>query len=420
MNPKIKDIKAREILDSRGNPTIEVKVELGSGAVATAKVPSGASTGVHEALELRDGDKRRYLGKGVQKAVNNVNRKIAPILRGVDVRRQADIDHAMIELDGTDNKKRLGANAILGVSLACARAGALATKKPLYNYINRAYRLRKIKPKLPTPTMNILNGGAHANWSLDFQEFMIVPKLRSFKEKVRAGSEIFHHLGKILKKKGYVTSVGDEGGFAPYLGKNSKAFDLIMEAIRAAKYKPGKEVAIAIDAAASEFYNKKTKRYNLKVERKKLKADQMTKLYSQWIKKYPLISIEDGLDEDDWDNWVEHTKALGNKSLLVGDDLFVTNALRLKKGIEMGVGNAILIKVNQIGSLTETIDTILLAKSKGYKVIISHRSGETSDTFIADLSVAVAADFIKTGSLSRSERVAKYNRLMEIEDELEK
>jgi len=420
MNPKIKNIKAREILDSRGNPTVEVKVTLASGVVGVAKVPSGASTGVHEALELRDGDKKRYLGKGVLKAVSNVNKKIAPVMRGVDVCRQADIDHAMLELDGTTNKKRLGANAILGVSLACARAGAAETKKPLYKYINSAYRLRKIKPKLPTPTMNILNGGAHANWSLDIQEFMIVPKVRSFKEKVRAGSEVFHHLGKILKSKGYVTSVGDEGGFAPYLGRNAKAFDLIMEAIRAAKYKPGKEIFIAIDAAASEFYNKKSKRYNLKVEKKKLKASEMTKLYEVWIKKYPLISIEDGLDEDDWENWVEHTKALGNKTLLVGDDLFVTNALRLKKGIDMKVGNAILIKVNQIGSLTDTIDTILLAKSKGYKVIISHRSGETSDTFISDLSVAVAADYIKTGSLSRSERVAKYNRLMEIEDELRK
>ena len=420
MNTKIKDIKAREILDSRGNPTVEVKVTLGSGTVGVAKVPSGASTGVHEALELRDGDKKRYLGKGVLKAVSNINKKIAPIMRGVDVRRQTDIDHAMLELDGTDNKKKLGANAILGVSLASARAGAAETKKPLYRYINSAYRLRKIKPKLPVPTMNILNGGAHAAWSLDIQEFMIVPKVRLFKEKVRAGSEIFHHLGKILRKKGYVTSVGDEGGFAPYLGKNSKAFDLILEAIKAAKYKPGKEIAIAIDAAASEFYNKKTKRYNLKVEKKKLKSSQMTSLYAQWLKKYPLISIEDGLDEDDWDNWVEQTKALGKKSLLVGDDLFVTNALRLKKGIEMGVANSILIKVNQIGSLTETIDTILLAKSKGYKVIISHRSGETSDTFISDLAVAVAADYIKTGSLSRSERVAKYNRLMEIEEELKK
>jgi len=420
MNTKIREVKAREILDSRGNPTVEVKVRLASGVWARAKVPSGASTGVHEALELRDGDKKRYLGKGVLKAVANVNKRIAPVMRGVDVRRQQDIDHAMIELDGSNNKNKLGANAILGVSLACARAGAAETRQPLYKYINSVYRLHKIKPKLPVPTMNILNGGAHANWSLDIQEFMIVPMVRSFKEKVRAGSEIFHQLGIILKKKGYVTSVGDEGGFAPYLGKNSKAFDLIIEAIRAAKYKPGKEVGIAIDAAASEFYDNNTKRYNLKVEKKKLTADQMTKLYEQWLKKYPLISIEDGLDEDDWGNWVEQTKALGKKCLLVGDDLFVTNALRLKKGIDMKVANAILIKVNQIGSLTETIDTIMLAKANGYKVIISHRSGETADTFIADLAVAVGADFIKTGSLSRSERVEKYNRLMEIEEELKR
>jgi len=420
MNSKIKNIQAREILDSRGNPTVEVTVELTSGVIGAAKVPSGASTGVHEALELRDGDKKRYLGKGVLKAVNNVNKKIAPVLKGVDVWRQADIDHAMIELDGTENKKRLGANAILGVSLACARAGAAETKKPLYRYISGAYRLRKIKPRLPYPMMNILNGGAHAAWSLDFQEFMILPKVASFKERVRAGSEIFHHLGKILKTKGYVTSVGDEGGFAPHLGKNQKAFDLIMEAIRAAKYRPGKDVFIAIDAAASEFYNPKTKKYDLKVEKKKLNASQMTALYRQWIKKYPLVSIEDGLSEDDWENWVEHTKELGKKIMLVGDDLFVTNARRLQKGIDMKVGNAILIKVNQIGSLTETIDTILLAKQAGYKVVISHRSGETSDTFIADLAVAVGAEYIKTGSLSRSERVEKYNRLMQIEQELKK
>lgn len=415
---KIRKVTAREILDSRGNPTVEASVELATGDVGTAKVPSGASTGVHEALELRDGDKKRYLGKGVLKAVNNVNKKISPVLKGIDVTRQADIDHVMIELDGTENKKKLGANAILGVSLACARAGAVVSGKPLYRYVNEVYRLRKIKPKLPYPMMNILNGGAHANWSLDIQEFMIIPKLPRFSQRVRAGSEIFHHLGKILKAKGQVTSVGDEGGFAPHLGKNEKAFEIIMQAIRAAKYKPGKEIFIAIDAAASEFYNKKTKKYELKVDNKKLTAAQLTRIYEKWIKKYPLISIEDGLDEDDWTNWVDHTKVLGKKTMLVGDDLFVTNALRLKKGIEMGVANSILIKVNQIGSLTETVDTILLAKDAGYKVIVSHRSGETCDTFIADLSVALAADYIKTGSLSRSERVEKYNRLMKIEEEM--
>jgi len=420
MDTKIKQIKAREILDSRGNPTVEVKVELRCGAIGVAKIPSGASTGVHEALELRDNDKNRYLGKGVLKAVRNVNNRIAPVMRGVDVKRQADIDHVMLELDGTPNKKNLGANTILGVSLATARAGAMATKKPLYKYINSNYRLHKIKPKLPIPMMNIINGGAHANWSLDVQEFMIVPKMPRFKERVRAGSEIFHHLGKILKKRGFVTSVGDEGGYAPHLGKNSKAFDLIVEAIRAAKYKPGKEVGIAIDTAASEFFNKKTKKYDLKVEKKKLTAEGMDRLYAAWIKKYPLMSIEDGLSEDDWENWVQHTKRLGKKVMLVGDDLFVTNVLRLEQGIDMRVANAILIKLNQIGTLTETIDTILLAKSKGYKIVISHRSGETADTFIADLAVAVGAEYIKTGSLSRSERVEKYNRLMEIEQELKK
>jgi len=418
MDTKIRKITAREILDSRGNPTVEARVELRSGVVGVAKVPSGASTGVHEALELRDGDKKRYLGKGVLKAVGNVNKRIAPVMRGIDVRRQADIDHVMLELDGTPNKTRLGANAILGVSLAAARAGAEATKKPLYKYIKSAYRLNKIKPKLPIPMMNILNGGAHADWSFDIQEFMIVPKMPRFSERVRAGSEIFHHLGKILKKRGFVTSVGDEGGFAPHLGRNQKAFDLIVEAIRAAKYRPGKEVGIAIDAAASEFYNSKTKKYDMKVEKKKLTAAGMDKLYASWIKKYPLVSIEDGLAEDDWENWAAHTKALGKKVMLVGDDLFVTNVLRLEQGIEMKVANAILIKVNQIGTLSETIDTILLAKNKGYKVVISHRSGETCDTFIADLAVAVAAEYIKTGSLSRSERVEKYNRLMQIESEL--
>ncbi|MBU0649096.1 phosphopyruvate hydratase [Patescibacteria group bacterium] len=418
MNAKIKDIIAREILDSRGNPTIEVEVELFGGAVGIAKVPSGASTGAHEAWEMRDGDKKRYLGKGVLKAAANVNKKIAPLLRGIDARRQQDIDHVMIELDGTANKKRLGANAILGVSLACARAGALAERKPLYKYINKTYKLGLKRIKMPYAMMNILNGGAHANWSLDIQEFMIIPKMARFKQRVRAGSEIFHHLGKILKKNKQVTSVGDEGGFAPRLGKNSKAFDLISQAIRAAKYKPGKNVFMAIDAAASEFYNKKTKKYELKAEKKKLKAHELNKLYQSWIKKYPLISIEDGLDEDDWENWILHTRSLGKRAMLVGDDLFVTNATRLGQGIELGAANAILIKVNQIGSLTQTIDTIVLAKNAGYKVIISHRSGETCDTFIADLAVAVGADYIKTGSLSRSERVGKYNRLMKIEEEL--
>ncbi|MDD4994863.1 MAG: phosphopyruvate hydratase [Patescibacteria group bacterium] len=417
MNFKIKNVKAREILDSRGNPTLEATIELVGGAVGISKVPSGASTGSHEAWELRDGGKR-YLGKGVLRAVSNVNKIIGPMLRGIDARRQADIDHAMIELDGTLNKKKLGANAILGVSLAAASAAAREAGKPLYRYIAGVYGFKPRKLRLPYPMMNILNGGAHAGWTLDFQEFMIVPRGARFRERVRAGSEIFHQLGKILKASGYPTAVGDEGGFAPRLGKNEQAFGLIMKAIRAAKYKPGRDVAIAIDAAATEYYDAKSRRYILKVDKKRLDAANLVRQYESWIKKYPLISIEDGLSEDDWTNWQAMTRRLGKKILLVGDDLFVTNAERLGSGIELGVGNAILIKVNQVGTLTETIDAIKLAQGAGYKVVISHRSGETADTFIADLAVAIGAEYIKTGSLSRSERVEKYNRLMEIEAEL--
>lgn len=417
---KIKDVRAREILDSRGNPTVSVKVTLSDGTVATASVPSGASTGVHEALELRDGDKKRYGGAGVLKAVRNVNTKINPLLKGMDVTKQRKLDEAMLALDGTENKSKLGANAILGVSLACARAAATAKKKPLYQYLRSTYRIKEKSFKLPLPMMNVLNGGRHADFAIDFQECIIIPKMTRFSERVRAGSEIFHELAKSLKKRGFVTSVGDEGGYAPHLKSNEQAFQLIMEAIRAAGYKPGRDIAIGSDVAASEFYNKDKKRYELKVDKKSMTAAQMDALYARWLKKYPFLTLEDGLDEDDWENWVHHTKRLGKKLVLVGDDLFVTNVKRLQRGIDENVANAILIKVNQIGSLSETMDTIMLAKKNKYQIAVSHRSGETADTFIADLAVSTNAEFIKTGSLSRSERLEKYNRLMEIEDELRK
>jgi len=417
-SPKIKSIKALEILDSRGNPTVRVQVSLSNGASASASVPSGASTGSHEALELRDGDKKRYGGKGVIQAVQNVNNVIAPRLKGKSPFKQRKIDQLMIELDGTENKAKLGANAILGVSLALARAAASAVKLPLYQYLRRIYQLPFKEFKLPTPTMNILNGGAHANWSLDIQEFMIVPLQKSFAEKLRCGAEIFQALGALLKKKGYDTLKGDEGGYAPRLAGNEAAFAVILEAISQAGYVAGKGVKLAIDAAASEFYNKKNKVYQLKADQKNLSSGEMIGLVENWINRYPLISVEDGLAEDDWQNWAVLTRKIGKKVSLVGDDLFVTNVKRLQKGIEQKIGNAILIKLNQIGTLSETIDAIVLAKQNGYKTSISHRSGETADTFIADLAVAVNSEFIKTGSLSRSERVEKYNRLLEIEQEL--
>jgi len=417
--PKIKDIKAREILDSRGNPTIEVKVWVEGGVVAKAAVPSGASTGVHEALELRDGDKSRYGGKGVLRAVANVNGPIRGKLLGTDAADQRLVDEIMLELDGTENKSKLGANAILGVSLANARAAAAFAEVPLYKWLRTAFAIDLKEWPMPTPTMNILNGGAHAAFAIDFQECMVIPKHRQMRECVRMGSEIFHELGKILRKRGHVTSVGDEGGYAPRLKSNEEAFRLIALAVKNAGYKLGKDVTLGMDVAASEFYNAKKKVYELKVENKELTAAGMTKLYEKWLKKYPITSIEDGLDEDDWDNWVDHTKSLRRKCTLVGDDLFVTNVKRLEVGVKRRVANAILIKVNQIGSLSETMDTIMMAKSNKYKTSISHRSGETADTFIADLAVAVGSEFIKTGSLSRSERLEKYNRLMEIEAELE-
>lgn len=413
----ITNVSAREILDSRGNPTVEATVELNDGSIGIAAVPSGASTGVHEALELRDGGKR-YGGKGVLKAVKNVNTKIASALAGMDATDQRAIDEKMLALDGTKNKKKLGANAILAVSLASARAAAAANKLPLYQYLRQSFGFEEKEWHMPLATMNVLNGGAHAGWILDFQEFMIVPKQKQFSERVRCGSEVFHALGAELKKKGYSTQVGDEGGYAVPLKSNEEAFKFIMKAIVSAGYKPGKDVVLAMDPAVSELYNAKTKKYELKVDKKKFTNDELTNMFAKWVKKYPIISIEDGLDQDDWDGWVRHTKKLGDKVTLVGDDFFVTNAERLQRGIELCCANAILIKVNQIGTLSETMDAILLAKEHGYKVSVSHRSGETADTFIADLAVAVNADFIKTGSMSRSERVEKYNRVMKIESEV--
>ncbi len=410
----IVDVYAREILDSRGNPTVEVEVLLESGAFGRADVPSGASTGEHEAIELRDGGSR-FMGKGVLKAVQNVNDIIAPRLVGEDAMDQAYIDNIMIELDGTDNKENLGANAILGVSMAVARAAADYLGIPLYMYLGGANARR-----LPAPMMNILNGGSHADNNVDLQEFMIYPAgAESFAEALRMGAEVFHNLKKVLKEKGLNTSVGDEGGFAPNLKSNEEALQVIVEAAGRTGYELGKELFIALDAAASEFYNKEDGLYHLASEGKKLTAAQMVDLYESWLKKYPIISIEDGLDENDWDGWKLMNERLGKKIQLVGDDLFVTNPVRLQRGINEKSANAILIKLNQIGSVTETLETIELAKLNGFKSVISHRSGETEDTFIADLAVATGVGQIKTGSASRSDRIAKYNQLLRIEDELD-
>lgn len=413
---KIKKIQALEILDSRGNPTLEVMVILKNGIIGKAAVPSGASTGSHEALELRDNDKKRFGGKGVQKAIKHVNTELNFLLKNLDVIKQQDIDKLMIKLDDSDNKSNLGANAMLGVSLACAVAGAKASNLPLYKYLKQIYHIHYKAFRLPRPMMNVLNGGKHAAWATDIQEFMIVPKANSMARRVQIGSEIFHALAGILEEKGYATLVGDEGGFAPKLKKNEMALDLLIMAIKKAGYKLTKDVDLAIDCAASEFYKKISKTY--KLNGKKFTTNRLINLYKKWVKKYKLISIEDGLAEDDWQGWRTMTRKLGGKCMLIGDDLFVTNSERLQKGINIQAGNAILIKPNQIGTLTETISTIYLAKMNNYKVIISHRSGETSDTFISDLAVAVNAEFIKAGSLSRGERVAKYNRLLEIEKEL--
>lgn len=418
MSHFIESIHAHEILDSRGNPTLEVSVLLSDGLIGSAAVPSGASTGSHEALELRDGDPKRYGGHGVLKAVKNVRDIIAPALIGMDVMQQRAIDAKMIELDGTPNKSKLGANAILGVSLACAHAGAKAKGWPLYRYLRFAFDIAHMNYRMPIPTMNILNGGVHSGWLLDFQEFMIVPKQKLFRERVRCGSEIFHTLGGLLKKQGYATTVGDEGGYAVPFKRNEDALIMLMKAIKAAGYKPGHDVFLALDPASSEFYNPKTQRYELPVEKKSFTSDQMIKRWQTWADKYPIESLEDGLAEDDWSGWTELTKKIGKNVVLVGDDLFVTNVERLRQGIERHAANAVLIKVNQIGSLSETIETIQLAQQSGYAVSVSHRSGETIDTTIADLAVAVNADYIKAGSMSRGERLAKYNRLMEIEEEI--
>ena len=408
----IVDIVAREIIDSRGNPTVEADVLLESGISGRAAVPSGASTGTREAIELRDGDKGRYGGKGVLKAVENVNTEICEAIVGLDAIEQAFIDQTLIDLDGTDNKARLGANAMLAVSLAVAKAAAEESGLPLYRYLGGAGRMQ-----LPVPMMNVINGGAHANNSLDMQEFMVVPVgMESFREALRCGAEIFQTLKKLIDKKGMPTTVGDEGGFAPNLPSNEAALELIMEAIKAAGYTPGSQVAIALDCASSEFFDSGS--YNLESEKLELTAVELTDYLAGWVEKYPIISIEDGMAEGDWDGWKVLTKKLGRKVQIVGDDLFVTNTKILAEGISQGVANSVLIKINQIGTLTETFAAIEMAKRAGYTAVVSHRSGETEDTFIADLAVAANALQIKTGSLSRSDRLAKYNQLLRIEEDL--
>ncbi|MCU0418876.1 MAG: phosphopyruvate hydratase [Cyclobacteriaceae bacterium] len=411
----IERIHARQILDSRGNPTIEVDVHTETGAFGRAAVPSGASTGTHEAVELRDGDKKKYLGKGVLKAVENVNTKIAAEIVGASVFEQNLIDKVMIELDGTPNKGKLGANAILGTSLAIAKAAAMESGQSLYRYIGGVNA-----NTLPVPMMNILNGGSHADNSIDFQEFMVMPvKADTFSHALRMGTEVFHTLKKVLHDKGFSTNVGDEGGFAPNIKSNEEAIEIVLKAIEKAGFKPGVDIFIAMDAASSEFYDAKTKTYTFKKsDGKKLKSDEMVDYWAKWAKKYPIISIEDGMAEEDWDGWKKQTEKIGDKVQLVGDDLFVTNVDFLQKGIDLGVANSILIKVNQIGSLTETINAVNLAKRNKYKSIMSHRSGETEDSTIADLAVALNTGQIKTGSASRSDRMAKYNQLIRIEEEL--
>ena len=405
----IKNIIGREILDSRGNPTVEVDVILDNGVMGRACVPSGASTGEREALEMRDGDKSRFNGKGVLNAVNNVNTILRDNLIGMDVTKQKEIDYKMLELDGTKTKSKLGANAILGVSMACLKAAAKACGKELYEYVGDG-------KTLPVPMMNIINGGAHADNSLDFQEYMIIPQRDTIHERVRVGAEVFHSLKNVLNEKGYATSVGDEGGFAPNLKTNKEGFELITEAVKRAGYEPGKDVCYAIDVAASEFYS--DGKYNLVGEGKVLITDELIKYYEDLVNTYPIISIEDPVDENDWEGFSKVTELLGDRIQLVGDDLFVTNKECLQKGIDNKAGNAILLKVNQIGTITETLETIELAKSHNYKTVISHRSGETEDTTIADLAVGLDLGQIKTGSMSRTDRICKYNQLMRIEEEL--
>jgi enolase len=411
----ITDIIARQILDSRGNPTIEVDVHTSEGAMGRAAVPSGASTGKHEAVELRDGDKKKYHGKGVLKAVSNVNDIIAEDLYGMEITDQRGIDRAMIDIDGTPNKSKLGANAILAVSMAAAKAAALTVDLPLYRYIGGANART-----LPVPMMNILNGGAHADNKIDFQEFMVVPTgASSFSEGLRWGVEIFHTLKTVLKEKGHSTNVGDEGGFAPNIQSNEEAIETVLKAIEKAGYKPGVQVNIAMDAANSELYNDKDKKYHFhKSDGKKMSSDELVEYWVKWCKKYPIVSIEDGMAEDDWKGWKKLTEALGDKVQLVGDDLFVTNVTRLERGIKENIANALLVKVNQIGTLSETIDAVTMAQHHGFNTIMSHRSGETEDAIIADLAVALNCGQIKTGSASRSDRMAKYNQLLRIEGEL--
>jgi enolase len=412
---QIVKVIGREILDSRGNPTVEADVHLSDGAVGRAAVPSGASTGEHEAVELRDNDPKRYLGKGTRKAVQNINKKIAAAVTGMRADEQAALDHKLIDLDGTANKGKLGANAILAVSMAAARAAAQSQKTPLYRYLGGVSA-----NLLPVPLMNILNGGAHADNSVDPQEFMIAPHgAAKFSEALRMGAEVFHTLKSVLKKRGYSTSVGDEGGFAPNLKSNEEALEVVMEAITKAGYKPGSDISLALDPAASEFYDQASRKYVFKKSDKSQRTpDQMVKFWAKWVEQYPIISIEDGMAEDDWDGWKIMTQALGKKIQLVGDDIFVTNTKRLGRGIEQGIANSILIKVNQIGTLTETLEAMEMATAANYTNIISHRSGETEDAFIADLAVATRAGQIKTGSASRTDRIAKYNQLLRIEEQL--
>ncbi|MFZ9332290.1 MAG: phosphopyruvate hydratase [Chitinophagaceae bacterium] len=411
----IASVHARQILDSRGNPTVEVDVITENGFFGRAAVPSGASTGKHEAVELRDGDKSVYVGKGVLKAVENVNKIIAPKLLGVPATEQALVDKMLIDLDGTDNKAKLGANATLAVSMAVAKAGAQASNLNLYRYLGGVNAIT-----LPVPLMNILNGGVHADNKIDFQEFMIVPTGAStFSEGLRWGVEIFHQLKNVLKKKGYSTNVGDEGGFAPDIQSNEEAIETVLQAIEAAGYKAGSQINIAMDAASTEMYDEKTKSYKFyKSSGKVISSDEMVAYWTEWVNKYPIISIEDGMAEDDWDGWKKLTDAIGNRCQLVGDDLFVTNVVRLQQGIDKGIANSILVKVNQIGTVTETINAVRLAQTSGYTSIMSHRSGETEDTTIADLAVALNCGQIKTGSASRTDRLAKYNQLIRIEEEL--
>lgn len=419
--PTIKNIQAREILDSRGNPTVETEVTLSNKISARASVPSGSSTGKYEAHELRDEDENRYAGKGVLTAVKNVNKTIQPALKGFDITKQEKIDKHMIKMDGTISKYKLGGNAILSVSLACARAAAMASKKELFQYLTDLYKYKKYRYNLPTPAFNIFNGGKHADTNLDFQEFLLIPTTNtSIKEKIRMGAEVFHELGDILKEAGFDTDIGAEGGYAPDISSSVQAVELILSAANNAGYKPGKEVGVGTDVGSSELYNENTGKYIFKLDQAHFTTNTLVGLYYEWFRKYPLLSIEDGLAEDDWEGWKQLNKELGSELLLIGDDLFTTNVNRLRRGLKEKAANAILIKPNQVGTLTETLECVKLAQKHDYTIMVSHRSGETTDDFIADLAVACRAQYIKAGSLSRGERLAKYNRLMKIEDILNK